>query len=142
MLRAMLRWRQSFGVERLYYEGFDFPEEQAVLKVYPHAYHRTDRLGRPVFIMLLGQIDPVQLERLTTVERLERNHVYEWEKLLAEKFPACSAVAGRRIYNSCTIFDLQGISLYQFHQARHMLQRVTQLDQVCVCACVCVCVCV
>ena len=35
--------------------------------------------------------------------------MYEWEKLLAVKFPACTAAAGRRIYNSCTIFDLQGI---------------------------------
>jgi hypothetical protein len=64
MLRAMLRWKQTLGVERLYAEGFDFPEEAAVLKVYPHGYHRTDRLGRPVFIMLLGHIDPVQLERV------------------------------------------------------------------------------
>lgn len=43
------------------------------------------------------------------MERLERNHVHEWEKLLHIRFPACSQEVGRRIHSSTSVFDLDGV---------------------------------
>jgi hypothetical protein len=45
-------------------------------------HHKTDKKGRPVFYVHVGQLDPVALLKLTTETRLQRNHLYEWEELL------------------------------------------------------------
>mmetsp|Transcript_1114 Transcript_1114/g.2298 ORF Transcript_1114/g.2298 Transcript_1114/m.2298 type:complete len:628 (+) Transcript_1114:483-2366(+) len=129
MLVAMLNWRLKEGVDGILESGFEFPEGPEVLQFYPHAHHKVDKLGRPVYIVRMGLIDPGALLQVTTMERLERNHVHEWEKLLHIRFPACSQEVGRRIHSSTSVFDLDGVSLYQFHSARTMLQRVLALDQ-------------
>eukprot|EP00238_Polyblepharides_amylifera_P014358 CAMPEP_0196587188 /NCGR_PEP_ID=MMETSP1081-20130531/56692_1 /TAXON_ID=36882 /ORGANISM="Pyramimonas amylifera, Strain CCMP720" /LENGTH=379 /DNA_ID=CAMNT_0041909295 /DNA_START=758 /DNA_END=1897 /DNA_ORIENTATION=- len=129
MLANMLEWRKQFGTDELYRDGFDYPEHSEVLKHYPHACHKVDKIGRPLFVQLMGKVKPAELLKVTTQDRLERNHVHAWEVLLNDIFPKCSHDSGKQKYSTFTIFDLQGVSLFQFHASRASLQRVSQLDQ-------------
>ena len=65
--------------------------------MYPTGYHKVDKLGRPVYYERFGILDIAKLMEVTTEERIVRQGVKEYEKLMKIRFPACSKVAGKRI---------------------------------------------
>lgn len=77
-----------------------------MLKVYPHNYHKTDKLGRPLYIERPGLIKIEELFQLSSEERLVKHFIQSYEMLLKLRFPACSAVANTRIEQGLNILDL------------------------------------
>lgn len=43
--------------------------------IYPHGYHGTDKLGRPVYIERIGKLDINKLFTITTEERIIRHYI-------------------------------------------------------------------
>lgn len=80
-------------------------------KVYPHGYHKTDKLGRPIYIELIAKVNITNLFQITTEERMVKYYIKEYERLLKYRFPACSKAAGRVIEQSLTILDVDGLGI-------------------------------
>ena len=124
-----LEWRKSFGVDNII-EEFHFEERDAFLSLYPQGYHKTDRLGRPVYIQHLGQINVRALQKVTTEERMLKYHVQEYERALRYIFPACSLLAGHQISQTLAVMDLKGVSLRHLSgDVKRILSSITRTDQ-------------
>lgn len=121
-------WRKEFGVNTIL-EDFDFPEYPMARKYYPRFYHKTDKLGRPIYIERLGVLDVKKLFSVTTDQRMLKNHVYEYEKLVHYRLKACSEKYGRYIEQSCTILDLQGVAVSTFPTVYSLVREVSGIAQ-------------
>jgi hypothetical protein len=108
MFEAMLEWRKDIGADTIK-ETFQFPEREAIKELYPHFHHKTDKMGRPVYIERLGQLQVDELLKTTTMDRMLLYHVKEWETLIDWKIPACSKMAGTCISQTLTILDMKGL---------------------------------
>jgi len=85
--------------------------------------------GRPVYIERLGKLDIKALYTITTKERLLQRLVYEYEKFLTERLPACSAEVGHPVETSCTILDLKNVGLSQFYQVKDYVNSASKIGQ-------------
>ncbi|KAJ3234969.1 cytosolic factor, phosphatidylinositol/phosphatidylcholine transfer protein [Chytriomyces hyalinus] len=121
-------WRKEFGADDIL-ETFEFPEYLQAMKFYPRFYHQTDKIGRPVYIESLGALDLQKLMASTTEERMQRNHVHEYERLIRYRLAACAIKAGRHLEQSLVILDLKGIALSTFSSVYGIVKSVTAIAQ-------------
>lgn len=129
------------------------PPELSPNNSYPRYYHKTDKLGRPIYFEIMGRLDVKQLFAVTNTDRLLKNHgerripphpifspfsilsphpfciVYEYEKLVKYRLAACSEKAGTHIEQSCTILDLKNVSLSSFSSVYNVVQQVSKIAQ-------------
>ncbi|KAJ7274579.1 CRAL-TRIO domain-containing protein [Mycena haematopus] len=128
MFRDNEQWRKDFGVDDIV-QNFDFPERVVVDKYYPQYYHKHDKDGRPVYIERLGLLDLKALYAATTQERQIKRFVLEYEKFLTDRLPACAAAAGHPVETSCTIMDLQNVSLSNFYRVKDYVMQAAKIGQ-------------
>ncbi|KAJ3212149.1 hypothetical protein HDU67_003985 [Dinochytrium kinnereticum] len=121
-------WRKEYGTDDLK-DNFDFPEYPVVKKFYPRYYHKVDKIGRPLYVERFGVLDITQLFSVTSDERMLKNHVYEYEKLVHYRLPACSSRAGRHLEQSCVIMDLKGVSISMFPSVFGLVKQVSTIAQ-------------
>jgi hypothetical protein len=122
------KWRKEFGVDDIV-QNFEFPEHRVVDKYYPQYYHKHDKDGRPVYIERLGLLDLKALYAATTQERQLKRFVLEYEKFITERLPACAAAAGHPVETSCTIMDLQNVSLSNFYRVKDYVMQASKIGQ-------------
>ncbi|KAL4418792.1 hypothetical protein ABPG77_005506 [Micractinium sp. CCAP 211/92] len=129
MFLAHLKWRKENGIDGIL-EDFHFQERDAFLSIYPQGYHKTDKMGRPVYIQHIGAIKIKQLAEITTEDRMIRFHVQEYERCLKYIFPSCSKKAGRHIDQTFAIMDVKGVGLKHLTgDVKSILGRITETDQ-------------
>lgn len=128
MLLDEVDWRKEFGVEELLLT-WDFKEKAAVDKYYPQYYHKMDKDGRPVFIQQLGKLDVKALYNITTQDRMLKQLVYEYEKFLSDRIPACSAAVGHPVETTCSILDLNNVSLSSFYKVKDYVFAASKIGQ-------------
>jgi len=128
MLINAEKWRKDFGVDDIV-ANFDFKEKVEVDKYYPSYYHKMDKDGRPVYIERLGKLDIKALYAVTTQERQLQRLVYEYEKFVSHRLPACAAAVGHPVETSCTILDLYDVSLSNFYRVKDYVMQAASIGQ-------------
>ena len=110
MFKKFINWRVEKNVDDIR-ENFFLENLIEVKKLYPHGYHRTDKLGRPIYIELYDKTDVKGLFKITTEENMINYYIKQYERQIKYIFPACSAVVKRPVEQSCTILDAKGIGI-------------------------------
>ncbi|KAG6885776.1 hypothetical protein C0993_009881 [Termitomyces sp. T159_Od127] len=128
MFLAAEQWRQENGVDTII-DDFDFSEREEVSKYYPQYYHKMDKDGRPIYIERLGFLDLDALYKATTQDRLLKRFVQEYEKFAKFRVPACAAAVGHPVETSCTILDLQNVSLTSFYRVKDYVLQASSIGQ-------------
>ncbi|KAJ3206131.1 cytosolic factor, phosphatidylinositol/phosphatidylcholine transfer protein [Entophlyctis luteolus] len=101
----------------------------AAMKFYPRWYHKVDKLGRPVYIEQLGMLDLQRLFSVSTEERMQRNHVHEYERLIKYRLAACSIKFNRHFEQSTVIMDLKNVALSTFPSVYGIVKSVSAIAQ-------------
>jgi len=122
-------WRESFGVEEVFH-NFQYDEKDRFIEFYPQGYHKTDKMGRPIYIQQVGKINMRELKKLTSEERMLKFHVQEYERLVRRIMPICSALQNKNIDQTFAIMDVSGVGLSSFtSDVRNLLGQITAIDQ-------------
>jgi hypothetical protein len=111
MFKKFLQWRIDMKVDELR-ETYEMENLIEIKRVYPHGYHRTDKLGRPVYIELYDKTKVEELFKITTEEKMVKYYIKQYERQVKYIFPACSAVVQKPVEQSCTILDANGIGIF------------------------------
>ena len=110
MFKKFLQWRIDMHVDELR-EHYEMENLIQVKKLYPHGYHRTDKIGRPIYIELYDKTDVKGLFQITTEDKMVKYYIKQYERQIKYIFPACSAVVKKPVEQSCTILDANGIGI-------------------------------
>lgn len=121
-------WRKEKKVDEIF-ASFEFSELKEVNEIYPRFYHKIDKHGRPIYVEMLGKLNLDQLFKLTTRERLETHFIYEYERLLRVRLPACSKAMGQHTETSLTILDLKNCSVMQAYRVKDLLKLIVDIGQ-------------
>jgi len=100
-----INWKKENNVG----EPFDYPEVNEVKQYFPHAFFRTDKEGRPIYIERLGQLQYNNLMNVTTRDRFVRYYMNNCERMATDIFPSCSEAANTGIYQRLFIMDMAGM---------------------------------
>ena len=110
MFKKYLKWRIDMKVEEIN-QSYELENLIQIKKLYPHGYHRTDKIGRPIYIELYDKTDVNELFKITTDDKMIKYYIKQYERQIKYIFPACSAVVKRPVEQSCTILDANGIGI-------------------------------
>jgi hypothetical protein len=127
MILNYFAWREREKVDDIA-ENFVFQEAKKVSELYPQFYHKTDKEGRTIYIEQMKNLDFNKLMDITTVERLTKKHIREYEKFTQYRLVACSLKKGSNVENGLTIIDLKGVPLSQFNQVRKIIALLSTIS--------------
>ncbi|CAA0835895.1 Phosphatidylinositol/phosphatidylcholine transfer protein SFH11 [Striga hermonthica] len=123
-----IKWREEFRVDSILNE-FKYEEHEDVKKCYPHGFHGVDRHGRPVYIERIGMVDLDKFLHVTTIDRFVKHHVYEQEKTLNLRYPACTVAAKKHINSTVSILDVKDVGMSKFSKpARYIFMEIQKID--------------
>lgn len=124
-----VKWRKEFDVAGIV-KDFNFHERDLFLTLYPQGYHKTDKLGRPIYIQHLGAINMKRLNEITNEDRMLKFHIQEYERCMNYIMPACSKTVGRHIEQTFAIIDVTGVGMSHISgQVKGLLSKITSVDQ-------------
>ena len=105
MWTNFINWRIEQGVDDII-TTYSYEERWLVQEHYPHMYHKTDKMGRPIYIERIGQCDVPAVFEVTTEDRLRKHFIQEYEILIKLRLPVCSLIKGEKLQRSLTIIDM------------------------------------
>ena len=129
MFKNFLNWRKKENIDNID-NIFVMKDLMKLKELYPHGYHKVDKLGRPIYIEILSKVKIDEVFKLISDENLIKYYVQEYERVMKYRFPACSKLKGTRIDQSFTVLDVKGIGLsHVFGKTKKFLQIATSIGQ-------------
>ena len=124
-----LSWQKDFGIRDIL-QNYHFHERDKFIANFPQGYHKTDKVGRPIFLQQIGKMNVPEMKKFSTDERMVKFHIQEYERCRRVVLPICSRLAGRHLDQTFVIMDVKGLSMSHFSgDAKKLMSAVTKYDQ-------------
>lgn len=121
------KWKDSMELEKLC-SDFSFNERDDVAKHGWRMYfHKTDRLGRPIFIQDLSNLDPDKVFAITSPERIIQNFAVTLEHAVRYRYLACTASQGHLVDDNFMVLNVAGLGLSTFWSMKSQLQKLLNI---------------
>lgn len=104
------------------------PNEPVYAAICPHANHKFDKQGRPIYIEKTGLIDLPKLLKHVNAETLVRRHVRQQE-IAMQRMREESARRGTVVEKQLIILDLKGLSLLPNQTGISVFKECIRIDQ-------------
>lgn len=141
MFEAHIEWRKQHGLQIVCDEAtgragprllselrLPRAELDALKRARKFTFHKVDFEGRPMFYDKVGELDLGRILKVTTLETLVKHFIWHQEATLCYRLPAASLAAGRLIFQSVFVLDLEGFSLGVFtSDMRELLKLISQI---------------
>jgi hypothetical protein len=109
MLLDYYHWKAKMNLDYLY-SNYVFKEKYKLQLLFPHCFHKVTKDGKPIYIEIMGKLNPDELFKLSSMEEITKYSVQIYEKLERDYFKACSQLKGSYIHSVCNIIDFGGIN--------------------------------
>ncbi|SNX86032.1 related to SEC14 -phosphatidylinositol/phosphatidylcholine transfer protein [Melanopsichium pennsylvanicum] len=117
-------WKKEIHLDALV-KDFVFSErDQVASHGWCMYFHGTDKLGRPIFIQDLGNMDCTAVFKTTTPERVIQNFAVTLELAVRHRYEACSVSSGRWVDDNFMVVNLAGLGLSTFWSMKAQLQQL------------------
>ncbi|KAJ3311366.1 Structural maintenance of chromosomes protein 3 [Boothiomyces sp. JEL0838] len=120
------KWKQEIDVQHII-NNFVFEEAHQVYKLLPAYYHKTDKEGRPILIESTKNLKMQELKKVTTEDRLMKNHIFEIEKCEKYRCKASAKKHDRHVDSLFQLVDVEGVSMFQFNDIRLGLDQISKI---------------
>ncbi|WFC98983.1 hypothetical protein MYAM1_001717 [Malassezia yamatoensis] len=118
------KWKESIQLEKLYRE-FQFEERDLVAKHGWRMYfHKTDRLGRPIFVQDLSNLQPEKVFSHTSQDRIIQNFAVTLEHAVRHRYDACTESQGHLVDDNYMVLNVAGLGLSTFWAMKGQLQQL------------------
>lgn len=121
-----MKWRKEYVTPDIL--GPD-PNEHIYRATCPHANHKFDKTGRPVYIEKTGAISLPTLLKHLTPELLVQRHVRQQE-IAMQRMREESERRGEAVTKQLIILDLKGLSLMPSSTGINIFKETIRIDQV------------
>lgn len=122
MYFAAEKWKKDIELDRLRTE-FTFDERDAVAaggwRMY---FHKTDKLGRPIFVQDLAGMNPTEVFAVTSTERIVQNFAVTLDEAVRTRYATCTEAHGRLVDDNFMVLNVAGLSLGTFWAMKTRLQ--------------------
>lgn len=107
MLEESLAWREEHNIDAIL---SDYKQPAVVSKHFPGAWHKTDKDGRPIYILRLGHMDVKGLLKSIGEDGLLKLALHICEEGL-QLIEQATASSGQPVLSWCLLCDLEGLSM-------------------------------
>jgi len=119
-------WRIQVGVNTIL--DYPDPNEQVFQRLTPHAFHKCDKMGHPVYIERTGLVKmPIVIKYVSEQELLMR-HVRTVERTI-RSMKDYSRQFGYNVEKQLIIMDLNGLSLRPDAMGMRLFRETLRIDQ-------------
>lgn len=110
MFEAMIAWRKQYDVENCV-SIYKCPNLAAMKKIYKHCWHKTDKIGRPIWMEQTCTFEMDDLLKVITRDEIYQHYIRVYEELIHIVFPACSKAYGASAAHTFSLIDINGFSM-------------------------------
>lgn len=87
-------------------------------------FHKTDKLGRPIFIQDLSNLNTTTLFKATDPDRIIKKFAVTLELAVRHRYEACTESSGRWVDDNMMVVNLAGLGISTFWAMKTQLQQL------------------